>query len=84
MDSSSGNGTNQRDYDTAAASAGNPTPTRVTLSGQEFWTSDPAAQCTCDSILSRLIYGYKTYRRTMETLQIQPANAQRYYPLMMY
>ena len=30
--------------------------------------SDIEGQCSCDSILSRLIYGYNNYRRTMESL----------------
>ena len=29
---------------------------------------DSIQQCSCDSILSRLIYGYNNHRRTMESL----------------
>jgi len=30
--------------------------------------ADVENQCSCDSILSRLIYGYTNYRKTMESL----------------
>ena len=43
-----------------------PTPQTQGVSGG---VSGGSHQCTCDSILSRLIYGYSNYKRTMESLQ---------------
>ena len=41
------------------------------FNGNKNWTGsyqEIEMQCSCDSILARLIYGYSNYRRTMESL----------------